>query len=108
MTNTAWVICKDSTTIIFVSGSRFLVASSAPSGVAKHERIYQYLSKIPGNINQRICRMYHQIRKIPGNLHTKLRIANIIYSSLISLLENHTTTLLDVHSAGRKKNMVKY
>ena len=64
--------------MLVVSGSRRLVARSAPSGVTKQERMYQYLSKIPGNLNQRIWRMYQQLRKLPGNLQIKLIISNVI------------------------------
>ena len=78
MTNTVWVNCKDGTKILVLSGSRCLVAGSDPSGVTKQDRMYQYLIKIPGNLNHRIWRMYQQLRKLPGNLQTKLRTFNVI------------------------------
>ena len=78
MSNTAWVILKDGTIILIMSGSRYPAARSDTSGTIKKDSMYQYLSKISGNLNQSIYRMYQYLGKLYGNILTKLRMADII------------------------------
>ena len=50
MTNNAWVIFKDFTTILVVSGSTCPVVRSDPNGATKQYRINQLISNLPDNL----------------------------------------------------------